>query len=130
MPYLLNVIYLLLIVICSPWLAYSAIRKGKYRDGWGEKLFGRVPRRTGDRPCIWLHAVSVGEVNLLQPILTELAAQKPTWEWTVGSISTFMLLCRLCKYEHREGSSYCRRTISDLKFVIRHLLYISRTNGC
>lgn len=85
MPYLLNVIYLLLIVICSPWLAYSAIRKGKYRDGWGEKLFGRVPRRTGDRPCIWLHAVSVGEVNLLQPILTELAGQKPTWECVIST---------------------------------------------
>lgn len=85
MPYLLNIVYLLLIVLFSPWLAYSAIRHGKYRDGWGEKLLGRVPRRTGDRPCIWLHAVSVGEVNLLQPILTELARREPTWECVIST---------------------------------------------
>ena len=85
MPYLLNIVYLLLIVVCSPWLAYAAIRQGKYRDGWGEKFLGRVPRRAGDRPCIWLHAVSVGEVNLLQPLLTELAQQQPTWECVIST---------------------------------------------
>lgn len=85
MPYLLNFVYLLLIIACSPWLTYSAVRKGKYRDGWGEKLLGRVPRRSGDRPCIWLHAVSVGEVNLLQPILTELAQRRPTWECVIST---------------------------------------------
>jgi 3-deoxy-D-manno-octulosonic-acid transferase len=85
MPYLLNILYLLLIVLCSPWLFYCALRHGKYRDGWGEKLLGRVPRRSGDRPCVWLHAVSVGEVNLLQPILTELAQRKPTWECVIST---------------------------------------------
>jgi 3-deoxy-D-manno-octulosonic-acid transferase len=85
MPYLLNFIYLVLIVVCSPWLAYSAVRKGKYRDGWGEKFLGRVPRRSSDRPCVWLHAVSVGEVNLLQPVLAELAQRKPTWECVIST---------------------------------------------
>jgi len=85
MPYLLNVLYLVLIVICSPWLVYSAMRKGKYRDGWSEKLLGRVPRRTGDRPCIWLHAVSVGEVNLLQPVLSTLSQERPTWECVIST---------------------------------------------
>ncbi len=85
MPYLLNIIYLLLIVVCSPYLAYAAMRHGKYRDGWSEKFLGRVPRRTGNRPCIWLHAVSVGEVNLLQPLLTELAQQRPTWECVIST---------------------------------------------
>jgi 3-deoxy-D-manno-octulosonic-acid transferase len=85
MPYLLNVVYLLLILLCSPYLAYAAIRHGKYRDGWSEKFLGRVPRRAGSRPCIWLHAVSVGEVNLLQPLLTELAHQCPTWECVIST---------------------------------------------
>ncbi len=85
MPYLLNFVYLLLIVVGSPWLAYCAIRKGKYRDGWAEKILGRVPKRSGQRPCIWLHAVSVGEVNLLQPILTELAQREPTWECVIST---------------------------------------------
>ena len=69
MPYLMNLVYLALLVIASPWLLYAALRHGKYRQGWGAKLLGRVPRRAGNRPCIWLHAVSVGEVNLLEPLL-------------------------------------------------------------
>jgi 3-deoxy-D-manno-octulosonic-acid transferase len=85
MPYLLNCIYLLLIVCFSPWLAYAAIRQGKYRDGWGAKFFGLVPPRTGQRPCVWLHAVSVGEVNLLQPILAELGQRQPTWECVIST---------------------------------------------
>ena len=85
MPYLFNVVFLLLIILISPWLVYSAIRKGKYRDGWGEKFLGRVPRRSGNRPCIWLHAVSVGEVNLLQPLLSRLAQRKPTWDCVIST---------------------------------------------
>ena len=85
MPYLLNIAYLLLIMVCSPYLAYAAVRYGKYRDGWSEKFLGRVPRRAGNRPCIWLHAVSVGEVNLLQPLLAELAQQRPTWECVLST---------------------------------------------
>lgn len=85
MPYLLNFVYLLLILLATPWLAYAAIRHGKYRDGWAAKFLGQVPRRTGDRPCLWLHAVSVGEVNLLQALLTELAQRQPTWEYVIST---------------------------------------------
>lgn len=83
--YLLNVVYLLLLVVLSPWLVYRAIGTGRYREGLGEKLLGRVPRRHGDRFCVWLHAVSVGEVNLLQPLVAELARQCPQWECVVST---------------------------------------------
>jgi 3-deoxy-D-manno-octulosonic-acid transferase len=85
MSYVLNCVYLILIVCFSPWLAYVAIRHGKYRDGWGAKFLGLVPPRTGNRPCAWLHAVSVGEVNLLQPILAQLGQEHPTWECVIST---------------------------------------------
>jgi 3-deoxy-D-manno-octulosonic-acid transferase len=85
MCYLLDFCYLLLAIACSPWLLYAAIRKNKYREGWGAKLWGRVPQRTGQGPCVWLHAVSVGEVNLLQPVLEELVQQRPTWEYVIST---------------------------------------------
>ena len=44
MPYLLNLIYLLLILLSLPWLLWQAVRKGKYREGYAAKFFGRVPR--------------------------------------------------------------------------------------
>ena len=83
MRYLLNLLYLLLIAAASPWLLYSALRHGKYRQGWGAKFFGRVPIRTGERRCVWLHAVSVGEVNLLKPLITAIEQRYPEWECVI-----------------------------------------------
>ena len=85
MAYLLNVVYLLLIAAASPWLAWQAWRTGKYRDGWGAKFFGRVPTRSGDSPCLWLHAVSVGEVNLLAPLIERWERLHPDWEIVIST---------------------------------------------
>ena len=40
MPYLLNVLYLLLILVSLPWLVWQAVRKGKYRQGYAAKFLG------------------------------------------------------------------------------------------
>src|SRR5262245_21337386 len=85
MRYLLNLLYLALLVAASPWLLYAAVRKGKYRTGYAEKLLGRVPRREGCEPCVWLHAVSVGEVNLLGVLIKELRTRRPGWQIVVSS---------------------------------------------
>ncbi|HEX8201262.1 MAG TPA: glycosyltransferase N-terminal domain-containing protein, partial [Isosphaeraceae bacterium] len=71
MPYVLNLIYLALLTAWAPVLFWRSWRGGKYRDGWAEKVLGRAPLRIGDRPCLWFHAVSVGEVMLLRPIVAE-----------------------------------------------------------
>lgn len=86
MPYLLNIIYALLLIAASPYLIYSRIRHGKYRDGWRQKLWGDVPRRRNRRvPCLWLHAVSVGEVNLLQPLIARWEQAHPDWEIVIST---------------------------------------------
>jgi 3-deoxy-D-manno-octulosonic-acid transferase len=84
MAYLLNVVYLILLIALLPWLAAAAVRQGKYREGLAAKLWGAVPRRGGDQPCVWLHAVSVGEVNLLGPLLERLEREHPQWECVVS----------------------------------------------
>jgi 3-deoxy-D-manno-octulosonic-acid transferase len=85
LTYFLNVLYLLAALAASPWLLYQALAKGKYREGFAEKLLGLVPPRQGDRPCFWLHAVSVGEVNLLEPLLAELDRRLPQWECVIST---------------------------------------------
>ena len=40
-PYLLNVVYLALLISALPWLAWQAVRKGKYREGFAAKFLGR-----------------------------------------------------------------------------------------
>ncbi len=80
MPWLLNLAYFALLAAVSPILCWRMLVRGKYRAGWREKLLGQVPRRTGDRPCVWFHAVSVGEVLQLEPVLKELRSRLPAVE--------------------------------------------------
>ncbi|HBO44534.1 MAG TPA: 3-deoxy-D-manno-octulosonic acid transferase [Planctomycetaceae bacterium] len=95
MPYLLNLVYLLLLLLAMPYLAWKSLRAGKYRAGWREKFLGRVPRRVGERPCIWLHAVSVGEVNLLPGLIRDLRRRRPEVECVVSTTTrTGMELAR------------------------------------
>ncbi|MEN0112079.1 MAG: glycosyltransferase N-terminal domain-containing protein, partial [Planctomycetota bacterium] len=83
--WLLNAGYLAALVLASPAIAWAAWRKGKHREGFAAKLLGRVPRRGGDAPCVWLHAVSVGEVNLLGVLIDELRRRRPGWEIVVSA---------------------------------------------
>jgi 3-deoxy-D-manno-octulosonic-acid transferase len=48
------------------------VRYKRYRTGWAER-FGKITRKDPAlRKCIWLHAVSVGEVNAAKTIVREL----------------------------------------------------------
>lgn len=85
MPYLLNSLYALSLLLVAPWLAWQAWRKGKYRTGFAEKFLGRVPLRSSDRPCVWLHAVSVGEVNLLGTLIDELSRRHADLEYVIST---------------------------------------------
>jgi 3-deoxy-D-manno-octulosonic-acid transferase len=85
MSLLLDFCYLLLLAASLPWLIWRSVRTGKYRQGYRQKFFGLAPRRVGNRPCIWFHAVSVGEVNLLATLLEPLSRQHPDWDLVVST---------------------------------------------
>mgnify|MGYP001470744226 CR=1 FL=1 len=99
--WLLNLVYLAVLGVCAPLIIWSALRTGKYREGYREKFLGRVPRRVGDATCVWIHAVSVGEVNLLATILRELRAAHPDWQFVVSTTS-------------RTGYELARKKYADL----------------
>ena len=101
MPFVLNAIYAVLLLVCSPYLVYRAARSGKYRDGWSEKFLGDAPLRIGEGRCIWFHAVSVGEVLLLKPVLKEISRRRPGWELVLSTTT-------------RTGLGVARRTYPDL----------------
>lgn len=79
---LFNVIYGVALILVSPLVVYRMIRFGRYRQGIGEKLFGlsaatanSIRGDSGD--VIWLHAVSVGEVQLLPELARRLQLTRP-----------------------------------------------------
>lgn len=85
MSRLLNLIYIVLLAAVSPLLIYKSWKTGKYREGWSEKFLGRCPERVGRGPCLWLHAVSVGEVRLLKPLIQEISRRRPDWDIVISS---------------------------------------------
>ena len=87
MPYLLNAVYLAAFTLALPWLAYRRAVLKKDRGGWGEKLLGTLPHRSGDKSCVWLHAVSVGEVLQLPGLIAGLRRRRPDLNFvlTVGT---------------------------------------------
>ncbi len=101
MPFVLNVIYAAALAIFSPWLLYRWARERKYREGWREKFRGKAPLRIGDPPCLWFHAVSVGEVMLLRPLVRDLVRRRPNWEVMISTTTS-------------TGLAAARRTFPDL----------------
>lgn len=83
--WILNILYGALLLAASPWIVYRRLRLGKDREGWRQKLFGDIPARPGAKPCLWFHAVSVGEVLLLKPILDRLRAGRGDLEIVIST---------------------------------------------
>jgi 3-deoxy-D-manno-octulosonic-acid transferase len=62
MRWIADAAYLLAGFLYLPVALYHALILGKNRRGWGQRL-GAVPRLDSRRPRIWVHAVSLGEIN-------------------------------------------------------------------
>jgi 3-deoxy-D-manno-octulosonic-acid transferase len=62
----------------APILVYRALRHGKYVSSLRQRLgYLPVSFNLDDEASIWVHAVSVGEVLAVRPILAELRARYP-----------------------------------------------------
>ncbi len=71
MRIVIDFVYLLAAVAISPMVIYRVIRHKRYRTGWAQR-FGKITRKNPEKKCIWLHAVSVGEVNATKTLVKEL----------------------------------------------------------
>ena len=104
MPYLLDFGYLLLLLAALPWLAWQRWVRGKSRPGLWRRLFGVTPVRSTGRRCVWFHAVSVGEVLLLRPVVRRFRELYPTWDCVISASTV-------------TGLSVARQTYSDLPVI-------------
>jgi 3-deoxy-D-manno-octulosonic-acid transferase len=69
-------------------VASRGFTRPKYRRGLYSKLGGGLQRRQGLQSCIWIHAVSVGEVITALPLIQALKERHGDWDLRV-SVSTF-----------------------------------------
>jgi 3-deoxy-D-manno-octulosonic-acid transferase len=84
MNILIDLAYLLALVAVSPVAIYKMLRHGRYRAGWSNR-FGRITRKRPGQKCIWIHAVSVGEINATTTIIGELEKKFPDYEIVIST---------------------------------------------
>ncbi len=80
----LDILYALGLVATGPMWLTRMIRHGRYRTGWAQR-FGRAPICGDGGPVIWIHAVSLGEVNGIRALIDELAARVPNHRIVISS---------------------------------------------
>ncbi|MGD9110340.1 MAG: 3-deoxy-D-manno-octulosonic acid transferase [Phycisphaerales bacterium] len=79
MKYFMDLIYVLLAAGYSPVAVYKSLRYKRYRKGWDNRL-GQIQRKNPTKKCIWIHAVSVGEVNAARTLIEQLKKTYPDYE--------------------------------------------------
>jgi len=81
---LFDFIYLFAASAYSPVIIYRTIRHKRYRTGWAQR-FGKITRDSPQKKCIWLHAVSVGEINAAKTIVEELQKRFDNFEILIST---------------------------------------------
>jgi 3-deoxy-D-manno-octulosonic-acid transferase len=84
MKFVLDFLYLIAGVLYSPVVLYRTVRYKRYRSGWSQR-FGKITRDNPEKKCIWIHAVSVGEVNAAKTIVSELRKKFKDFEITIST---------------------------------------------
>ena len=82
-----NLALLTALVAGAPWWLWRMATTQKYREGLRERL-GRVPdrlRNLEDKPVLWLHAVSVGEVLAVSRLVQEIGTTFPRFQLLIST---------------------------------------------
>jgi len=88
---LYNILFTIFFVLASPYYFWRMRRRGNWRPGFRER-FGRydpnLKQALTNRHIVWLHAVSVGEVNVLIHLIRALEIRTPNLKFVVSTTTT------------------------------------------
>jgi len=74
-------------LILLPGFVVDALRHGKYVAGLRERFGFVAPLPPDRRPLLWLHCVSVGEVQAARPLFREIRRQFPQFRLAVSTVT-------------------------------------------
>ena len=83
MTFVFDLLYFIAAILISPVLLYRMVRHKRYRAGWANR-FGKICRKSPDKKSIWIHAVSLGEINAVKTLVNELD-KLPGFEIVISS---------------------------------------------
>jgi 3-deoxy-D-manno-octulosonic-acid transferase len=116
--FLYNLALLVALVLSAPWWLFRMATTHKYREGLLQRLGLLRPNFPNDRPLIWVHAVSVGEVLAVSRLVKTLDAALPGYLIVVSTTTrTGQALAR-----ERFGSNRVFYCPLDLPWAVRAVL--------
>lgn len=83
---LYNVAFVLLSPLIALWIYVRLFVQRRAREGWRERM-GEAPQRPSAEPCIWVHAVSAGEMVAAAPVVRALRQARPDVEVVVSTMT-------------------------------------------
>ena len=81
----LNLLYLTAYVLLTPLILFRCWFRQRPLGNILQRGLGLSPRLPSDDHCVWMHAVSVGEVNLLEPLLQQLQTNYPRSKFVIST---------------------------------------------
>ncbi len=88
---LYNILFLICFVLSSPYYFLRLRRRGNWVKGFGQR-FGhydtKIKQSLTNRQVVWLHAVSVGEINVCVELIRKLELRLPNLKFVVSTTTT------------------------------------------
>ena len=107
---LYNLIFTLGFLLCAPFYFFKMWRRGNWKHGFAQRLgrySSKVKQAVTNRHVLWIHAVSVGEVNIATQLIAALEPRLPNLKIVVSTTtSTGMELLRAKLPSHIEKVYY------------------------
>ncbi len=88
---LYNILFLIFFAVSSPYYFWRMRRRGGWRHNFGQRFAlydSPLKQALTNRHVIWIHAVSVGEVNLCTQIIQALEPRVPNVKFVVSCTTT------------------------------------------
>ncbi len=88
---LYNILFLIFFALSSPYYFWRMRRRGGWRAGFGERFAiydAALKQALTNRHILWIHAVSVGEVNLCTQLINALEPRVPNAKIVVSCTTT------------------------------------------
>ena len=86
-----NILFTIFFIVSSPYYFYRMARRGNWGPGFWERFGSYEPnlkQALTNRHILWVHAVSVGEVNLLVHFIQALEKRAPNLKFVVSTTTT------------------------------------------
>jgi 3-deoxy-D-manno-octulosonic-acid transferase len=122
---LYNFLFIVVFILSSPYYFFKMWRRGNWREGFAQRFGeydGRVRQSITNRDILWMHAVSVGEMNVCVQVIRALEPRMPNLKIMVSTTTTTGMGELRKRLPPQVGKIYY--PIDRLKYVINALAAI------